>query len=119
MYRPLRGSGVLSLWTAVTKTLSPQTTGDDQPRPLTSAHQTMLFFWSQVSGMAPLVTTQPPLPRNCGQLSSPRKGAPAIVIAINANRQRHMGVLSKDVLGTNAVQARERLYCKRRCANCE
>src|SRR5438477_11053071 len=101
MYRPLRGSGVLALWTAVTKTLSPQTTGDDQPRPLTSAHQTMLFFWSQVSGMAPLVTTQPPLPRNCGQLSSPspRRGAPATVIATNANRQRHMGVLSKNFLG--------------------
>ena len=53
MYRPFFASGSLpSLSTEVTKMRSPQTIGDDQPRPGRSICQAMFLSAVQVSGSA-------------------------------------------------------------------
>src|SRR5262245_43046369 len=71
MYSPLRGGLVFwSLTTAVRKILSPQTIGDDQPRPGMPVFQATFLVVSQVSGRLEPLATAPCAPRNCGQLSS-------------------------------------------------
>src|SRR5205823_8300830 len=62
-----------SLTTEVTKTRSPQTTGDDQPRPGISVRQATFFVVLHESGsFLPSATGPAEPPRNCGQLSSAR-----------------------------------------------
>src|SRR5262245_46819086 len=75
MYSPLRGSGgSSSLTAAVTKTLPPQTTGDDQPAPGTSAAQRTFFFGPHSLGsVLPAPTPDLAPPRKAGQLSSARR----------------------------------------------
>src|SRR5262249_38714332 len=69
--------------TVVRKTLSPQTTGADQPRPGTSAFQTTFFVAPHSSGSV-LPSATPALlpPRNWVQLSS--AAAPAASASVRA-----------------------------------
>src|SRR5207302_2252106 len=61
--------------TLVTKILSPQTTGEDQPRPGMAVLQTTLRLPLQVSGRpASSVVPSAWAPRNCGQLLSAADG---------------------------------------------
>src|SRR5581483_12450946 len=56
-------------------TRSPQTTGEDQPRPGTSAFQRTFLLVSQVSGGSAPWATPAAGPRNCGPLSAARPAA--------------------------------------------
>ena len=61
----LNGPGLIA---EVTNTWSSQPTGDDQPRPFTSACQAMLAVVDHAVGSGALSSTPSPAgPRNCGQ----------------------------------------------------
>src|SRR5262249_48376547 len=69
---PGRASRSCSEPATVTKTLSPQTTGDDQPRPGTLAFQSTFLSAPHSAGSClSVLTAVPPGPRNDGH-SSPR-----------------------------------------------
>src|SRR5262249_15029503 len=90
MYSPLRASGGFSALTAdVTKTRPPQTTGDDQPTPGTSAFQTTSLSGRQAWGRAfASATPARSPPRKAGQSPSPAVTAAPVTISTNAVRQR-------------------------------
>jgi hypothetical protein len=69
---PVEGALNAPAFTAVvTYTLSPQTMGDDQPRPGTSAvHATLSVADQRVGRLEESATPAPFVPRNCGQLPS-------------------------------------------------
>src|SRR5262245_41470976 len=82
-YRPFLATGSLpSLTTVVRNTLSPQTTGDDQPRPGIGVCQTTFSEGPHWSGRVGLSAAMPRdwAPRNCGQLASSPRTAPGISI---------------------------------------
>src|SRR5262245_8902213 len=64
-------TGVVTLTTLVTKTWSPQTTGDPHERPGTSTFHTTLRVRLQLTGSDGWSAARPPcVPRNCGQFSA-------------------------------------------------
>src|SRR5690348_16311604 len=74
--------------TVVRKTLSPQTIGDDQPRPGRSVFQAIFSVVDQVSGRFwSSATPIESAPRNCGQCSAPsalRRQYPVNISAASA-----------------------------------
>src|SRR4051795_12350125 len=77
----------LALIAVVTKTRSPQTIGDDQPRPGTSAFHATLVVVDHVVGTLSIAdTARPACPRNCGHVLSRGTGAvtSAVTNAISA-----------------------------------
>src|SRR5207302_9425018 len=71
---PALGLDCLSATAVVTNTLSPQTTGDDQPKPGTATFQRIFLSADHSSGIgAPPETPAMAGPRNCGQSASPAK----------------------------------------------
>src|SRR5438105_2680281 len=92
MYSPLRGSGGMpSVTTEVTNTLSPQTTGDDQPRPGMSVCQRRFLSLPQTagSGLSPTPASGPP--RNAGHDGSAASAGKAATNNARSDRRR-MGV---------------------------
>ena len=84
MYKPFLGASSSPRLTAVVRnTRSPQTIGDDQPRPGTSVFQATFSVADQRSGrFGPLATPRAPGPRNCGQCSGVwPENAPSMHIA--------------------------------------
>src|SRR5215471_6564187 len=72
------GDGCLNafaLMAVVRNTWSPQTIGDDQPRPGTSAFHATLIVVDHVFGSESIVDTpRPAWPRNCGHVASAGTG---------------------------------------------
>ena len=84
----------------VTMTWSPQTIGDDQARPGTSALQATLIVVDHVAGrLATSDTARPAWPRNCGQLVSGGAGAGRRVV-------RSIAVANETIRCTRAVYNR-------------
>jgi hypothetical protein len=68
----------------VTITWSPQTIGDDQPRPATSAFQATLIVVDHFVGSDSIAeTARPPGPRNCGHVVSAGAGTKIVMNRIN------------------------------------
>src|SRR4029077_13643974 len=87
----------------VTITWSPQTIGDDQPRPGTSARQPTLIVVDHLTGSVSIAdTARPDGPRNCGQVRSGGAGAAgtdAVTTSSSESRRRTAAVYTRRASG--------------------